>query len=55
MTFVKLRNCGNHSEREVKETNEKILDTQAGFRKGIGCTDQAFSLRGIADTFLTKG
>ena len=31
-------------ERVMKETDEKIWDVQAGFRKGMGCTDQVFSL-----------
>ncbi|KAI5640813.1 reverse transcriptase (RNA-dependent DNA polymerase) domain-containing protein [Phthorimaea operculella] len=41
-------------ERVVKETDEKVWDAQAGFRKGMGCTDQVFSLRCIAEKFLAK-
>lgn len=42
-------------ERVVKETDEKVWDAQAGFRKGMGCTDQVFSLRFIAEKYLAKG
>ncbi|CAG5002623.1 unnamed protein product [Parnassius apollo] len=41
-------------ERVMKETDGKIWDVQAGFRKGMGCTDQVFSMRMIAEKFLTK-
>ncbi|KAJ2941451.1 hypothetical protein O0L34_g3669 [Tuta absoluta] len=41
-------------ERVMKETDEKVWDAQAGFRKGMGCTDQVFSLRCIAEKFLAK-
>ncbi|KAI5639199.1 reverse transcriptase (RNA-dependent DNA polymerase) domain-containing protein [Phthorimaea operculella] len=41
-------------ERVLKETDEKVWDAQAGFRKGMGCTDQVFSLRCITEKFLAK-
>ncbi|CAG5021593.1 unnamed protein product [Parnassius apollo] len=41
-------------ERVMKETDGKIWDVQAGFRKGMGCTDQVFSMRMIAEKFLAK-
>ncbi|CAK1597415.1 unnamed protein product [Parnassius mnemosyne] len=41
-------------ERVMKETDGKIWDVQAGFRKGMGCTDQVFSTRMIAEKFLAK-
>ncbi|KAJ2945399.1 hypothetical protein O0L34_g204 [Tuta absoluta] len=41
-------------ERVMKETDEKVWDAQAGFRKGMGCTDHVFSLRCIAEKFLAK-
>ena len=39
----------------MKETDEKIWDVQAGFRKGMGCADQVFSLRCITEKFMAKG
>ncbi|CAG4935954.1 unnamed protein product [Parnassius apollo] len=42
------------NERAMKETDGKIWDVQAGFRKGMGCTDQVFSMRMIAEKFLAK-
>ena len=39
-------------ERVVNETDEKVWDAQAGFRKGMGCTDQVFSLRCIVEKYL---
>ncbi|KAI8428678.1 hypothetical protein MSG28_007400 [Choristoneura fumiferana] len=39
-------------ERVMTETDERIWDVQAGFRKGMGCTDQVFSLRCIAEKYL---
>jgi exonuclease III len=42
-------------ERVVKVTESKIWDVQAGFRRGMGCTDQVFSLRCITEKFLAKG
>ncbi|CAG9108979.1 unnamed protein product [Plutella xylostella] len=41
-------------ERVVKETEEKIWDVQGGFRKGMGCTDQVFSLRSVTEKVLAK-
>ncbi|KAG7301870.1 hypothetical protein JYU34_013269 [Plutella xylostella] len=41
-------------ERVMKETEERIWDVQAGFRKGMGCTDQVFSMRMVAEKFLAK-
>ncbi|CAK1594622.1 unnamed protein product, partial [Parnassius mnemosyne] len=41
-------------ERVMEETDGKIWDVQAGFRKGMGCTDQVFSMRMIAEKFLAK-
>ncbi|CAK1596230.1 unnamed protein product, partial [Parnassius mnemosyne] len=41
-------------ERVMKETDGKIWDVQVGFRKGMGCTDQVFSMRMIAEKFLAK-
>ncbi|CAK1594698.1 unnamed protein product [Parnassius mnemosyne] len=41
-------------ERVMKETDGKIWDVQAGFRKGMGCTDQVFSMCMIAEKFLAK-
>jgi hypothetical protein len=41
-------------ERVVKETNDKIWDVLAGFCKGMGCTDQVFSLRCITEKVLAK-
>ncbi|CAG4947225.1 unnamed protein product [Parnassius apollo] len=38
----------------MKETDGKIFDVQAGFRKEMGCTDQVFSMRMIAEKFLAK-
>ena len=42
------------TERLINETDGKMWDVQAGFRKGMGCTDQVFSLRCIAEKFLAK-
>lgn len=41
-------------ERVVQKTEGKMWDVQAGFRKGMGCVDQIFSLRNIAEKFLAK-
>lgn len=38
----------------MSETERKIWDVQAGFRKGMGCSDQVFSLRCIAEKYLAK-
>ncbi|CAK1581959.1 unnamed protein product [Parnassius mnemosyne] len=38
----------------MEETDGKIWDVQAGFRKAMGCMDQVFSMRMIAETFLAK-
>jgi hypothetical protein len=42
-------------KRVVKETDEKVWDAQAGFRKGMGCTDQVFFLRCRAEKYLAEG
>ena len=35
-------------------TDEKVWDLQVGFREGMGCMDQIFSLRCIAEKHLAK-
>lgn len=40
--------------RVMDETEEKIWDVQAGFRRGMGCVDQIFSLRNISEKCLGK-
>ena len=40
--------------RVIRVTDEKIWDVQAGFREGMGCMDQIFSLRCIAEKHLAK-
>ena len=41
-------------KRVVRETDEKIWNVQAGFRRRMGCMDQIFSLHNIAKKFLAK-
>ncbi|XP_050563412.1 uncharacterized protein LOC126912929 [Spodoptera frugiperda] len=41
-------------ERVIDVTEKKIWDVQAGFRKGMGCTDQVFSLRCISEKALSR-
>ena len=41
-------------ERVMNATDEKLWDAQAGFRKGMGCTDQVFSLRCMVEKSLAK-
>lgn len=41
-------------ERVMNETDKKIWDVQAGFRKGMGCMDQVFSLRCVSEKMLAK-
>lgn len=40
--------------RLVSMTEKKIWDVQSGFRKGMGCTDQVFSLRSVVEKHLSK-
>ncbi|GBP42363.1 hypothetical protein EVAR_29622_1 [Eumeta japonica] len=42
-------------ERVANETENKIWDVQAGFRKGMRCTDQDFFLRNITKKLCAKG
>lgn len=41
-------------ERVMQKTDQSIWDVQAGFRKGMGCTDQVFSLRCLTEKHLAK-
>ena len=40
---------------QVKITEDKISEEEEGFRKGIECVDQIFSLRVAVETIVTKG
>ena len=52
--LIKRDHPVNQNFRSERVTDEKTWDVQAGFREGMGCMDQYFSLRCIAEKHLAK-
>ena len=42
-------------ERVTEMTESKISQEQGGFRKGRGCIDQIFTVKSVAEKYLSKG
>ena len=39
----------------MEVTEKKVIQDQAGFRKGKGCVHQIFAIRKIVEEYLRKG